>query len=237
MELKSTEVLEILKKKGVDALYHANTVSTCCTFLRDGHLLARGTVHERGLDQTDQRSDTSDRKLGIWYDIFFDAIDIHVQSGNRSYYGPIMLKFDLSLLEQDWLPNIWVSKSNPIDWDDSTPVQNRWFSSIEELDKHYQPTNFGHHLVVRNVGGSIRLNPYLKALIVDNTKRTIPVTASRYDLDVVSASIEALRASARAGKLLGKGVSATIRQCNTQCKCQTLYNNMTSSEFKKIFRA
>ncbi|MBH8567555.1 hypothetical protein KB206_01570 [Microvirga sp. STS02] len=237
MELKSTEVLRILRAQNVDALYHANTVSTCGTFLRDGHLLARGIVHERGLDQTDQKSDKIDRELGIWYDIFFDAVDIHVQSGRRSYYGPVMMKFDLSLLEQDWLPKVWVAKSNPIDWKADTPEEKRWFISIKELETSYSKTNFGHHIVLRNIGGSIRLNPYLKEIVLDNPHRTMEITQQRYTLDLVSSSIGAMRASARAGKLLNKGLDTVIRQCLGSCKCASLYKGMTSTEFKKLFLA
>lgn len=95
MELEAKKVAEILKLRGVTSLYHANTVQTACTFLRNGRLMARGVVEERGLIQTPQASDESDRKFGIWYDIFVDAFDIHETLLRRNAYSPALFVLDL----------------------------------------------------------------------------------------------------------------------------------------------
>ncbi len=227
-----------MRSKGATGLYHANTVHTCCTFLRDGHLLARGVVHERGLDQTEQRSDKLDRALGIWYDIFFDAVDIHVQSSKVSYYGPVLLKFDLSILAKDWLPNVWIAKSNPISWDVDTPNADRWFTSIEELERLYKPTNFGFHIVLRNVGGNVRLLPYLESVVVDNPERTLAETPARFAIDMCSAAVGALIGAARAGKLLGKGIHNSVRTtCPPHCGCKSYYKSMSNTQLRKNFLA
>lgn len=62
MELNARAVQSVLQQKGVDALYHANTVQTACTFLNQGHLLARGVVAAKGLPQTSQQSDKLDKE-------------------------------------------------------------------------------------------------------------------------------------------------------------------------------
>lgn len=61
MELNASELLTVLKSKGVTELYHANTVQTSCTFLRCGHVMGRGVVEERGLPQTSQQTDDLDK--------------------------------------------------------------------------------------------------------------------------------------------------------------------------------
>ena len=67
----------ILKEKKVKHLYHANTVATACTFLENGGLLSRGYVEDHDLFQTSQRSDEHDQHVDVFYDIFFDSVDVH----------------------------------------------------------------------------------------------------------------------------------------------------------------
>ena len=47
-------IKQILKKKGVSHLYHANTMITACTFIENGGLLSRGAVEDLGLSQSPQ---------------------------------------------------------------------------------------------------------------------------------------------------------------------------------------
>ena len=230
MELPSKEVVALMREKGVEYLYHANTVRTACTFFRTGHLLARGSAHERELDQTSQSSDRLDRKLGIWYDLFFDSCDIHERSGSYNKYGPILLCFDLALLEQDWAPSIWVTKDNPIRWSAATPSSERWFTSMEELASRYDRFAFRQHAVLRNVGGSVRALPYLKKIVIDNPQRKRPNVAS---IDMFSEAIGALNNALRAGKLHGKGIAIHNRTC--VCGCVQGYVDMPNDNLIKSF--
>jgi hypothetical protein len=228
MELSSKEVVALMRKKGVEYLYHANTVRTTCTFFRTGHLLARGIVHERGLDQTPQRSDNvaMDRALGIWYDLFFDSCDIHERSSSVNEYGPVLLCFDLALLEQDWAPMVWVTKDNPIRWNATTSAEARWFTSIDELKPRYSQYAFQQHIVLRNVGGSVRLLPYLKKVVLDNPRR------HRKDFsnaDLFSGAFGALKNALRAGDLLGKGIKFQPRDS------KSLYAAMDYERLHKFF--
>ena len=44
--MTGSDVYDVLQTKGVNILYHANTVTTSCTFLRIGGLASRGYVEE-----------------------------------------------------------------------------------------------------------------------------------------------------------------------------------------------
>lgn len=230
MELPGKEVAALMRERGVEYLYHANTVRTTCTFFRTSHLLARGSAHERGLDQTTQPSDRLDRKLGIWYDLFFDSCDIHNRSGSHNQYGPVLLCFDLELLEQDWAPTVWITKDNPIRWNVTTPSNERWFGSMEELRSQYNRYAFKQHCVLRNVGGSVRVLPYLKKILVDNPKR---YRTSAPSIDRFSEAAGALNNALRAGDLFGKGVRINQRSCT--CACVQDYANMPDEKLDKLF--
>ena len=56
-KLSAKSLYSILKEKKVDFLYHANTVLTSLTFIRERALLSRGYVAENNFEQTDQKSD------------------------------------------------------------------------------------------------------------------------------------------------------------------------------------
>lgn len=65
MEFKAESIIGILKNKGISHLYHANTVKTSCTFLRNGGLLSRGAVEKLKLEQSPQSSDEIDKKFDV----------------------------------------------------------------------------------------------------------------------------------------------------------------------------
>lgn len=232
MELKSQEVLRVLRDKGVEWLRHANSVRTVCMFLRQGHLLARGVAHERGLDQTIQQSDAQDRALGVWYDLFFDAADIHRQYNKRNNYGPVLLEFDLILLEQDWLPFVWVAKSNPMYWEVDTPSDERWFTSINELEAGYNPDEPGHHIVLRNVAGTVRLTPYLHQVVLDKTLR-FPYGSPHTNYSELAGN--ELIAAAKEGGINIPDVQWMYRKHAQGCRCSEQYRVMRLNVLRKFF--
>lgn len=77
MDIPSKHVFDALMDKGIDELYHANSVATACQFLRSRSLISRGTVERLGVTQTPQSSDDLDKRYGIWFDVFADSVDIH----------------------------------------------------------------------------------------------------------------------------------------------------------------
>lgn len=44
MELDPREIYEVLKRQNILFLYHANTVSTSCTYIEQDGLVSRGAV-------------------------------------------------------------------------------------------------------------------------------------------------------------------------------------------------
>ena len=229
MELNKSEVLRVLREKKVEWLYHANTVRTINTFLRSGHLLSRGSVQDKGLDQTYQTTDESDKKIGVWHDIFLDGCEVHKQASKRNLYGPILLQFSLDLLEDGAISGIWVAKSNPKYWP-TTPQEEWWFTSIAELEANYDRTNFGQHIVIRSIADGLPLNPYLKNVIIDNPNRERENTHTQ----LLGEACGALRASYRVG-LLGHPVGLTIRDCS--CRCVGEYQNMKLGTALALFEA
>ena len=227
MELNAKALLQVLKEKGVDTLYHANTVQTACAFLHQGHLMARGIVDERGLAQTPQQTDDLDKRYGIWYDLFLDGVDIHDRTRRRNYYGPVLFEFDIGLLSQDWLPSLWVTKSNPQNWKDEDKAADRWFATVDEFSTNYQKGNFDKMFVLRHVGGLLRLQPFLRKIVIDNPNQTIR------GVDAYSQAVGALRASARVAGLADTHIEARV--CRDGCKCVELYDEMYAQTLENFF--
>lgn len=226
MELNAIRVLEVLRNKGVKHLNHANTVRTSCTFLRDGRLLARGVVEDRGLPQTPQKSDAKDKKYGVWCDVFLDGVDIHERAAGRCDYGPVLFVFDIKVLETS--ASVWVTKTNPIYWQNGQSQSGRYFASVTELDANYQYGDFGKSIVLRNTAGMLRLKPFLEKILLDNPNRTDGI-----NVDLFSQAMGALRASAQAGPL--DRVTIKPRVCKSGCGCRSQYEDMKDADLKTLF--
>lgn len=231
MELDKNEVLRVLRKKGVDSLYHANTVATTCTFFRAGRLLSRGTVTDRKLPQTIQSTDELDKTFDIWYDIFFDGCDIHEQASKRNFYGPVSLKFDASILADSSITGIWIAKKNPKYWD-NIKEEDRWFKSIEELDREYSRTFFDYHIVLRGITNGLPLKPYLQLLILDNPKRSINLSAT--ELPLVAMAMGSILTSYNAMRQTDNH-NFLLRVRNCVCRCTDEYKHMTENTAKILF--
>ena len=113
MELSSKKVYKILKSKGIERIHHANSLITSCQFLCRGALLSRGTVKRSGLYQTVQRSDETDLKKGIWFDVFADSVDIHHRARRANVYGPVLFVLDVGVIARAYTGKVWVTKLNP----------------------------------------------------------------------------------------------------------------------------
>ena len=144
-----------------DRLFHANSIKTSLRFIERKALFSREFGENEGL-QTYQRSDSFDRQLGVYNDIFFDNIDIPYRSGtNRSAYGPVMFVFKIDILKNQKIRILKFNPWNGRDQDDITYNQ-LFFSGIEEIksilcvDHHYNTNrvnfleNFEHHTTVFN---------------------------------------------------------------------------------------
>ncbi|GAB4381363.1 MAG: hypothetical protein Kow00121_39730 [Elainellaceae cyanobacterium] len=225
MELNTKRVLEILRDKGVKNLFHANTVQTSCTFLQNGYLMARGVVAERGLNQTPQKSDGIDKRCGIWFDLFLDSTNIHYRAKHENYYGPVLFVFKLEILEQDWLPSLWITKSNPQNWTDDTTT--RYFLSEDDFEHKYKHGDFDKMLLLRHCGGVLKLAPYLEEIYLDNPHLEID------GVDIYSQALGALKASARISNM--QDIIISPHPCKNSCACNQNYERMNDTKLSKFF--
>ena len=161
-----------------DGLYHANSLSTAITYIQNGMLYSRqyGEDHFSDL-QTPQESDVSDKKDGIYNDLFFDNCDIRSVSGWQSPYGPVVFVLDEKVLF-DPPSVIRITKVNP----GSTkrepfremPYEERYYTSIDEL----RGTEFAypfrtvayHHTTMWNKSDLLLNREVLKYILLDRNK-------------------------------------------------------------------
>src|SRR5262249_31053012 len=141
--MNGRDVYRVLQAKGVYTLHHANSVTTSCTFLRIGGLASRGYVEDSHLAQTPQYSDDADKRLGLWYHVFTDGVDIHARGSIRNNYGPVLFMLPLTILQQ--LPpgtDVLVTRKNPARWQSGESAADRYFTSPQEFDDGYNYGDF-----------------------------------------------------------------------------------------------
>jgi hypothetical protein len=105
-DLDKNKLFEIFQEKGIENLFHANTVGTSISFLKEKALLSRKYVADNELFQTEQYSDAKDIKFNIWDGVFLDAMDIHTEFRKRNLYGPFLFSFNLDILKSDLINEI-----------------------------------------------------------------------------------------------------------------------------------
>jgi hypothetical protein len=167
MQLPSRDVFTHLLQSGVTHLHHANTVTTSCEFIRKKQLIARGCMDRLGLNQTPQASDANDKVQGVYFDIFLDSVDIHNRASRRNLYGPVLFKLSVERLRAMDLPPLWVTRSNPINWNDNTTQQDKWFQNFTELQLEFVVGRFNQMIVLRHIGGVLPLTDCLEDIVLD----------------------------------------------------------------------
>ncbi|WP_146228875.1 hypothetical protein [Mesonia sp. K7] len=170
--LNTLELYNILSKKGITHLYHANTVSTSITFLNHKNLLSRKYVEDNQLFQTTQYSDKKDKKMGIYNDIFLDFVDIHEEWKRHNKYGPFLFAFSIELLKSDKIKNLRITKKNPVYWKITENEKDRYYTSLKDFDDNYRKGNrlkdVGSMIILKDLNGKLPLRPHLKKFIFDN---------------------------------------------------------------------
>lgn len=214
MEIPSKQVYEVLKYKGIESIYHANSVITACQFLRSGSLMSRGTVERKGLYQTPQVSDPTDKKKGIWFDIFTDSVDIHDRAKRANFYGPVLFALDLQIIKKSYTGMVWVTKLNPMKWGHKRH-NRRYFTSKKDLKDNFLYGQFDHMIVFRHCGGELPFKKYLRKIILDD-----PSIESRSGIDYYSMAYGAIRLAMTDG---GINAKITKRECRSSCRCRSDY--------------
>lgn len=170
--LNTVELYDILLKKGITHLYHANTVSTSITFLNHKSLLSRKYVEDNKLFQTVQYSDDKDKKFGIYDDIFLDFIDIHKEWKRHNKYGPFLFAFSVELLKSDEIKNLRITKKNPVHWKTTESEEDWYYSNLKDFDDNYRRGNklkdVGTMIILKDLNGKLSLRPNINKFIFDN---------------------------------------------------------------------
>ncbi|MGG1630060.1 hypothetical protein [Rossellomorea sp. NRS-1567] len=229
MELNQVDVYHFLKSKDINHLYHANTVTTSCTFIKQGGLLSRGAVESLGLTQTEQMSDDLDKEFDVWDDIFLDSNDLHKKFRRQNHYGPVLFKFNIDILLYPSLPPLWVTRDNPTRWTAGLSESERYFGSVEALKQDYETGAYKEMITLRNTHDILPFESYLEEIILDNPKILLAKE------NVLEKAKESLQEAINDSNYDFSEVKKTIRNCNN-CFCHENYlNEVHSSKIKSYF--
>jgi phosphoglycerate dehydrogenase-like enzyme len=163
-------IYQILKKKDIRQLFHANTVATALTFIEQGALLSRHEVESKGLFQTPQDSDEKDKRYGIWDDVFIDGVDNHFQHKRHNVYGPVLFVLKPELLLELGDHPLLVTRYNPQYCDNFPTWKSRYILDTAELERDYkswQNDSSRMMFTIPSCGKHISLAKYLHEIIVE----------------------------------------------------------------------
>lgn len=207
--MKGSEVYKMLMSKGIGHLYHANSLTTSISQLKLRGLASRKLVEDSGLPQTYQYTDSTDKQLGVWGDIFLDTVDIHKRASRLNYYGPILFILDIGIIQ--CVDNVLITKSNPSKWGLHTSFEDRYFTTYEELVSGWEYGNFDQMLTIRNPATPLKFDGYLDQILIDE-----PGTANdpSKEFSLALSAISCLT-----------NTPLSRRQCPQWCKCKEGYTN------------
>jgi len=227
MEILPKRIYETLKDKGVSSIYHANSVITSCHFLRNRYLMSHDAVARLGLVQKSLLSDQIGKNYGIWNDIFTDSVDIHSQHDNVNIHGPVLFELDIEIIKNTYTGKVWVTKSNPSDWEANTNHERRWFVSANDLDHYFTHGNSNHMAIFRHCGGKLPIHNHLKRIILDDPQ----LQTDTYQIDYFSMAYGAIKLAMTEG-----GIDAPIekRTCKSGCSCLQNYRD-SFTDAEKLF--
>jgi hypothetical protein len=228
MKLDNISLHQLFLEKDITILHHANTLATSITFLESNGLISRGGVEQHGLYQTEQGSDDSDKIFDVWNDIFIDTIDLHGYFPRQNVYGPISFKISIDFLLAENF-DIWVTKNNPQYWNAAMTMEQKYFSSVDELRDTWNNYERQRKMItIKNVNEPI-LFDYLKQVLVDDPR----VEIQGYHL--FNEAVAALKHT------LGDNTSLKNKflirpNCSVACYCRDNYlNQVNTNTLKRLF--
>lgn len=228
MNLNKKKLFKIFKRKNIEYLYHANSVVNSCHFLNHGSLLSREKVEKLNLPQTEQSSDSKDKKFKIFNDIFVDSCDIHKRGNKKNHYGPIVFKISIDILKDDCVNEVWITKNNPINWKDIESEESLWFQNLDEIKIDFDEFSFAQILVFRECNGVIQLKNYIKEILIDDPKKSFSSI-----IDLYSYTKGGLMYAYNIGPLYN--ITFKRRKCSLACECLKEYSNYGNVNLKKYF--
>lgn len=224
MSITTNETKQVLLDKGVKYLYHANTVATSLTFFSQGGLLSRGAVEERGLFQTFQGSDSLDKRLGVFNDIYFDSVDIHARAKDLNKYGPVTFVYSIDILDRLAGYEVKVTRDNPIRWKKTMPESERYFTNLALMLEEYKKGTFQQHLTICDIHEPLPFSPCLVKVLIDN-----PHIANTQYFDHAYQTIQECMEKNRLN------IPLEVRRCADNCKCRESYGKCKNKELDDKF--
>lgn len=226
MKIDNKKLHKFLMEKGIINFFHANTLSTALTFIKNNGLMSRGLVEEHNLYQSVQSSDEIDKRFDVWHDIFIDTIDLHGFFPRQNYYGPILFKFNIDFLLKDKY-DIWITKNNPIYWKEDDLMKDKYFQNIDDLKENWDKFDRQKKMfTIKNISIP-SLFENLEKIIIDD-----PNVKIMDDIVLIDKVIEELKIVLESNNLL-KG-KFEIRTC-TSCYCKSNYLSLSIPELTKLF--
>ena len=211
--MTNKELKRVLLRKNITHLYHVNSVATSCTFLENGGLLSHGVVEERGLFQTPQESDEKDKEVDVFYDIFFDSVDIHQRVKKINHYGPVLFVYSVDLLDALPPDTVRITRDNPIRWHAGMTESEKYLLTKEQLWILFEKGSFFQHITLRHQTEPLSFD-YLEKVVLDDPK----IDNTTY-FDNAYQHLKKLMERCVPGKPL------EIRQCPPACQCHEQYRS------------
>lgn len=233
IEISPKELYDFFTSKNYKYFFHANTVQTSCTLICEKGLLSRGEITRRHLPMTFQSSDEIDKKFDVWNDIFFDIIDLHTYFPRQNLYGPVCFKLSNKFLLDKNLPNICITKNNPIYWKEGMAEEEKYYSSASEYISEFENNKKNHTIqakmfTIHNTDKRIPFKKYLEEIILDNPR--IKINGRDVFLDAKQAILSSLNKSGFDTNILKE------RKCNNNCFCRKNYSEQVHvNELEKLF--
>lgn len=233
IEVSPKELYDFLTSKGLNYFYHANTVRTSCALILQGGLLSRGEMEKRKLPMTAQSSDDIDKLFDVWNDIFLDVVDLHGYFHRQNLYGPVCFKISNEILLDKNLPNICITKNNPIYWNLYMSEEEKYYLSVSEYASGFDENMKDHTIqtkmfTIHNFAKSISFKEYLVEVVLDNPA-----------VEIDGVALFPVAEKALVSALSKAGFSTNIlkmRICNN-CYCKSNYSNdFSADELQKLFK-
>lgn len=233
MKLNPEKIHKILKSQNILYLYHANTVSTSCTYIEQGGLLSRGAVEAKGLYQTFQTSDGDDKRFRVWDDIFLDTVDLHKWFNRDNHYGPVLFKFSIDILLKKDLPELWITQNNPIHWNGNMTLEERYIQSEEDFERIITtvPYNERQHkmFTLRSTHDVFPFDDTLLEIIIDDPQILLD------EQNIFKQSLKKLKHSIETSGQEWLKDKFIARECEN-CYCRKNYlDERTDEEIQKRF--
>jgi len=212
-----------LRSLGKKHLIHANSVITAKTFCEAFRLLSRGAVESEGMFQTDQYTDSLDKRSGIWHDLFLNLSNQHRRFCRPNTYGPVSFSFSIDILLNFFGrvqgAKISITKIPPSDWEKPAYAgEQKWVTSLQDLAAQFDAPRRGENFFREKKGRW----PDVVISGIDgiplNLCQTIEIETLPHDPAFFSKAKRALLETSNGTKLLSKIQPLACNKINCGCK-------------------